>query len=140
MLSLEDLWASIVKDIHMDIYNDDKGMYCIYRGCRIFRHKETIKLYNCNTGSDNFALLSARQLQPFLSYGFKIGAEYLRLDNYRTEIMLLDLIILDMEKEGKSSELLKAKKRRTLLQNQAEELNNYLNKIKSHGYTKEIRI
>ena len=42
MLSLEDLWASIVKDIHMDIYNDDKGMYCIYRGVAFLGTKKLL--------------------------------------------------------------------------------------------------
>jgi hypothetical protein len=140
MITLDDLWQSVVKDKIMDIYVDDTDKYCIYKGCKITKTLAGIDIHNCNTGSDNFAKLSRRQLKPFLTYGFRLGAEYLRLDNFRTEIMLLDLKIRDLDKAQKKSNMLKAKKRRTLLQNQAIELITHLNKIKSHGNNKEIDV
>ena len=141
MLTLENLWQSVVKDKIMDIYDDGTDRYCIYKGCKITKTLEGVYIYNCSTGSNSFAKLSRRQLTPFLTYGFRLGVEYLRLDNFRTEILLLNLLIKDLDKAYKKSNVLKAKKRRTLLQNQAIELITHLNKIKSHGNNnKEIDV
>ena len=140
MLTLDDLWQSVVKDKMMDVYVDEADKYCIYKGCKITKTLAGVDIHNCNTGSNNFAKLSKRQLAPFLTYGFRLGVEYLRLDNFRTEIMLLNLKINDLQKANKTSTLLKAKKRRTLLQNQATELINHLNQIKSNGNNKKIDV
>ena len=127
----EDLWGSIMRDRFIDVYNYEEGMYTIYNGCKVSMSKGRVRFYNCNTGADSFAELSERQMQPFYKHGFYVGVELLKLDNYETEVMLLDIKILRAEKQ---SETLKLKKRRTLLQNQ-------INQIKSNYYgNKKINI
>ena len=131
IVNKEELWLSIVKDRFIDVYNHEEGMYTIYNGCKVTNVKGRIRFYNCNTGADSFAELSDRQMELFYKHGFHAGVELLKLDNCRTEVMLLDIQILRAEKQ---SETLKLKKRRTLLQNQ-------INQIKSNYYgNKKINI
>jgi|TARA_R110002020_G_scaffold5785_3_gene23737 hypothetical protein len=111
------LWEEVKRDIHIDKFFTNDTTYCLYNGCKISYRSGEVDLYNCNTGGNTFAPLSLRQMQPFLKYGFKVGTEYLALDNVRTEVMLLDVLIRKCERESNILDLLKLKKRKTLLSN-----------------------
>ena len=132
MLTLTKLFASVVKDRWLDKYSSDEGeVYCLYNGCKISKKGGRIKIYNLNTGGGTFAPLSERQILPFRMYGFKAGTEYLNIDNIKTEINLLSMEIKKMSRGGNTPDLLKAKKRRTLLENQ---LHQGVYEIKRNGY------
>lgn len=131
MLTLTKIFANVIKDKYLDKYSDDGEKYCLYNGCKISNKGGKIKLYNLNTGGGTFATLSERQILPFKLYGFRAGTEYLRIDNMRTEINLLDMEVKRLGRDGNTPDLLKAKKRRTLLENK---LHNEVFEIKRNGY------
>jgi len=116
-MTFEDLWNEVMGDIRLDKYGTKTKTYCIHNGCKIINNKGVISIYNCNTGGNTFAPLSPLQLKPFLQHGFKVGTEYLVIDNVRTEIMLLGVQIRRNERLKNIVETLKLKKRKTLLSN-----------------------
>ena len=71
-------------------------------------------------------------MQMFLDHGFREGTEYLALDNVKTEVMLLDVQIRRCERTKNVLDLLKLKKRKTLLSN--------LIKSNYYGNTKEKHV
>ena len=132
MLTLTKIFSNVSKDKFLDIYTTDDGeVYCLYNGCKISKKGGRIKIYNLNTGGGTFAPLSERQILPFRMYGFRAGTEYLRIDNMRTEINLLDMEVKRLGRDGNTPDLLKAKKRRTLLENK---LHDEVFEIKRQGY------
>jgi len=132
MLTLAKVFARVVSDKWLDKYKSEGGeVYCLHNGCKISKKGGMIKIYNLNTGGGTFARLSDRQMLPFRMYGFRAGTEYLNIDNIRTEIMVLAMEIKKMSRNAQSPGLLKAKKRRTLLENQ---LHEEVFQIKRKGY------
>ena len=132
MLTLTKIFQSVIKDKWLDTYsNDDGEVYCLHNGCKIAKRSGRISIYNLNTGGGTFAPLSERQILPFRMYGFRAGTEYLRINNMRTEIHLLDMEVKKLTRTKDTPQLLKAKKRRTLLENK---LHDELFEIKRQGY------
>tara|TARA_R110000751_G_scaffold1961_3_gene7223 strand:- start:374 stop:772 length:399 start_codon:yes stop_codon:yes gene_type:complete len=132
MLTLTKIFSNVIKDKFLDKFSTDDGeRYCLHNGCKISKKGGRIKLFNLNTGGGTFAPLSERQILPFRMYGFRAGTEYLRIDNMRTEINLLDMEVKRLGRGGNTPDLLKAKKRRTLLENK---LHDEVFEIKRQGY------
>ena len=132
MLTLTKIFSNVIKDKFLDKFSTDDGeRYCLHNGCKISKKGGRIKLFNLNTGGGTFAPLSERQILPFRMYGFRAGTEYLRIDNMRTEINLLDMEVKRLGRDGNTPDLLKAKKRRTLLENK---LHDEVFEIKRQGY------
>ena len=132
MLTLTKIFSNVIKDKFLDKYSTDDGeRYCLFNGCKISKKGGRVKLFNLNTGGGTFAPLSERQILPFRMYGFRAGTEYLRIDNMRTEINLLDMEVKRLGRDGNTPDHLKAKKRRTPLENK---LHDEVFEIKRQGY------
>ena len=131
-MTLQELWQEVKRDNHLDKFRCGETHYCLYNGCKISRSGERVVIHNCNTGGGTFALVSPRQMQMFLRYGFREGTQYLALDNLKTEVMLLDVEIRRCERTQNILDLLKLKKRKTLLTN--------LIKSSYYGNTKEKHV
>ena len=130
-MNKQELWMEVKRDIHVDKFFSKNATYCLYNGCKISYTNGNVELFNCNTGGNTFAPLSQRQMQPFLEHGFKTGTEYLAIDNVRTEVMLLDVLVRKCERENNILDLLKLKKRKTLLSNLIKS-NYYANNKEKH--------
>jgi hypothetical protein len=127
-----EVWQEVQRDIHLDKFISGATTYCLHNGCKIAHSGKRVAIYNCNTGGGTFALVSPRQMQMFLDHGFREGTEYLALDNVKTEVMLLDVQIRRCERTKNVLDLLKLKKRKTLLSN--------LIKSNYYGNTKEKHV
>tara|TARA_R110000822_G_scaffold28198_2_gene83908 strand:- start:1830 stop:2240 length:411 start_codon:yes stop_codon:yes gene_type:complete len=86
MYRIEDIWQQVSTSPGNVPLTTVKGKSYFYKGLKVQKIKDEIKIYNTKKRGDYYSEVTSEQLNSFLEHGLRYGSYVVLLDNYQYSI------------------------------------------------------
>ena len=83
MYRIEDIWQQVSTSPGNVPLTTVKGKSYSYKGLKVQKIKDEIKIYNTKKRGDYYSEVTSEQLNSFLEHGLRYGSYVVLLDNYQ---------------------------------------------------------